>query len=185
MTVTLLGATEIRRLAAELDVTPTKKLGQNFVVDANTVRKIVHAADVQPGERVAADGALAAAVVPAQADQDGVEQRTGVAGLGEPGEQPGEGLLGQLLGPRGIAGEQVGEPHRPGVLGSVERFDGGVRRRGVGRFDGHRLVASSGSLACGDRTHTLLDGWEGVSVAGRGRGAVPPARGEDPRPASA
>ena len=52
MTVTLLGATEIRRLAAELDVTPTKKLGQNFVVDANTVRKIVHAARVQPGERV-------------------------------------------------------------------------------------------------------------------------------------
>ncbi len=52
MTVTLLGATEIRRLAAELDVTPTKKLGQNFVVDANTVRKIVHVGRVQPGERV-------------------------------------------------------------------------------------------------------------------------------------
>lgn len=52
MTVTLLGATEIRRLAAELDVTPTKKLGQNFVVDANTVRKIVHVGKVQPGERV-------------------------------------------------------------------------------------------------------------------------------------
>ncbi len=48
MTVTLLGATEIRRLAAELDVTPTKKLGQNFVTDANTVRKIVQAARVQP-----------------------------------------------------------------------------------------------------------------------------------------
>lgn len=52
MTVTLLGASEIRRLAAELDVTPTKKLGQNFVVDANTVRKIVLAARVQPGETV-------------------------------------------------------------------------------------------------------------------------------------
>ncbi len=52
MTVTLLGATEIRRLAAELDVTPTKKLGQNFVVDANTVRKIVNAAGVTAGERV-------------------------------------------------------------------------------------------------------------------------------------
>lgn len=52
MTITLLGATEIRRLAAELDVTPTKKLGQNFVVDANTVRKIVQAARVRPGERV-------------------------------------------------------------------------------------------------------------------------------------
>ncbi|MGO3662313.1 MAG: 16S rRNA (adenine(1518)-N(6)/adenine(1519)-N(6))-dimethyltransferase RsmA, partial [Microbacterium gubbeenense] len=35
--VRLLGAADIRRLAAELDVTPTKKLGQNFVVDANTV----------------------------------------------------------------------------------------------------------------------------------------------------
>ncbi len=34
MTVTLLGAAEIRSLAARLDVTPTKKLGQNFVVDA-------------------------------------------------------------------------------------------------------------------------------------------------------
>lgn len=52
MTVSLLGAADIRRLAAELDVTPTKKLGQNFVVDANTVRKIVQAAEVQPGERV-------------------------------------------------------------------------------------------------------------------------------------
>ncbi len=52
MSVSLLGAAEIRALAAELDVTPTKKLGQNFVVDANTVRKIVHVADVRAGERV-------------------------------------------------------------------------------------------------------------------------------------
>ncbi|KRA23920.1 16S rRNA methyltransferase [Microbacterium sp. Root61] len=52
MPVTLLGAAEIRSLASELDVTPTKKLGQNFVVDANTVRKIVHVAGVQAGESV-------------------------------------------------------------------------------------------------------------------------------------
>ena len=52
MPVTLLGASEIRTLAAELDVTPTKKLGQNFVVDANTVRKIVHVASVTDGDRV-------------------------------------------------------------------------------------------------------------------------------------
>ncbi|MDZ8173285.1 16S rRNA (adenine(1518)-N(6)/adenine(1519)-N(6))-dimethyltransferase RsmA [Microbacterium xanthum] len=52
MPVQLLGAGEIRALAAELDVTPTKKLGQNFVVDANTVRKIVHVADVSAGESV-------------------------------------------------------------------------------------------------------------------------------------
>ncbi len=52
MPVTLLGAAEIRALAAELDVTPTKKLGQNFVVDANTVRKIVTAAKVSSADRV-------------------------------------------------------------------------------------------------------------------------------------
>ena len=52
MPVSLLGAAEIRALAADLDVTPTKKLGQNFVVDANTVRKIVHVARVTAGERV-------------------------------------------------------------------------------------------------------------------------------------
>ncbi|MCC4249619.1 MULTISPECIES: 16S rRNA (adenine(1518)-N(6)/adenine(1519)-N(6))-dimethyltransferase RsmA [Microbacterium] len=52
MPVSLLGAAEIRRLAADLDVTPTKKLGQNFVVDANTVRKIVQAAGVSASDRV-------------------------------------------------------------------------------------------------------------------------------------
>ncbi len=52
MPVTLLGAAEIRQLASELDVTPTKKLGQNFVVDANTVRRIVQAGRVQAGEHV-------------------------------------------------------------------------------------------------------------------------------------
>ena len=52
MPVSLLGAAEIRALAAELDVTPTKKLGQNFVVDANTVRKIVQVARVLPGDSV-------------------------------------------------------------------------------------------------------------------------------------
>jgi len=52
MPVTLLGAAEIRALAADLDVTPTKKLGQNFVVDANTVRRIVQVARVEAGERV-------------------------------------------------------------------------------------------------------------------------------------
>ena len=42
----LLGAVEIRELATSLDLKPTKKLGQNFVVDANTCRKIVKLGDV-------------------------------------------------------------------------------------------------------------------------------------------
>ena len=44
--VRLLGPTEIRRIAAELELRPTKQRGQNFVVDANTVRRIVRAAGV-------------------------------------------------------------------------------------------------------------------------------------------
>ena len=47
---TLLGAVEIRELAKELDLKPTKKLGQNFVVDANTCRKIVKLAQVSEGD---------------------------------------------------------------------------------------------------------------------------------------
>ena len=50
--MTRLGATEIRALAERLDVSPTKKWGQNFVHDANTVRKIVTAAKLQAGEAV-------------------------------------------------------------------------------------------------------------------------------------
>ena len=48
----LLGPVEIRELAAELDVTPTKKLGQNFVHDPNTVRRIVAAAELSPDDVV-------------------------------------------------------------------------------------------------------------------------------------
>jgi 16S rRNA (adenine1518-N6/adenine1519-N6)-dimethyltransferase len=42
----LLGPAEVRALADELGVRPTKRLGQNFVHDANTVRRIVRAADL-------------------------------------------------------------------------------------------------------------------------------------------
>ena len=50
--VRLLSATDVRRLAAGLGVRPTKRLGQNFVVDANTVRRIVRAAGLEPEDCV-------------------------------------------------------------------------------------------------------------------------------------
>jgi 16S rRNA (adenine1518-N6/adenine1519-N6)-dimethyltransferase len=50
--VKLLGPAEIRDLAELLGVTPTKKLGQNFVIDANTVRRIVRVAGVDAGDSV-------------------------------------------------------------------------------------------------------------------------------------
>ncbi|MGN6522368.1 MAG: 16S rRNA (adenine(1518)-N(6)/adenine(1519)-N(6))-dimethyltransferase RsmA [Actinomycetes bacterium] len=46
MTIALLGPAEVRSLAAQLGVRPTKTLGQNFVHDANTVRRIARAADL-------------------------------------------------------------------------------------------------------------------------------------------
>lgn len=49
---TLLGPAEIRDLAELLDLQPTKKLGQNFVIDANTVRRIVKASGLTAGESV-------------------------------------------------------------------------------------------------------------------------------------
>jgi 16S rRNA (adenine1518-N6/adenine1519-N6)-dimethyltransferase len=50
--VDLLGAADIRELASRLDVTPTKKLGQNFVTDPNTIRRIVSAAKLNGSETV-------------------------------------------------------------------------------------------------------------------------------------
>ncbi|MFM8350313.1 MAG: rRNA adenine N-6-methyltransferase family protein, partial [Actinomycetales bacterium] len=47
--VTLLGAAEIRAIAAELALRPSKAYGQNFVIDPNTVRRIVRQAQVEPG----------------------------------------------------------------------------------------------------------------------------------------
>jgi len=44
--MSLLGAGEIRELAAKLDLKPSKSLGQNFVHDGNVCRKIVRTAGV-------------------------------------------------------------------------------------------------------------------------------------------
>ncbi|WP_371598256.1 16S rRNA (adenine(1518)-N(6)/adenine(1519)-N(6))-dimethyltransferase RsmA [Streptomyces sp. NBC_00564] len=48
----LLGPAEIRELAGALGVRPTKQRGQNFVIDANTVRRIVRTAGVRPDDVV-------------------------------------------------------------------------------------------------------------------------------------
>lgn len=48
----LLDPRTIRTLAAELDLRPTKQRGQNFVHDANTVRRIVAASGVGPDDSV-------------------------------------------------------------------------------------------------------------------------------------
>ena len=52
LTIRLLGRTEIRRLAKELELRPRKSLGQNFVHDANTVRRVVAASGVGRSDHV-------------------------------------------------------------------------------------------------------------------------------------
>ncbi|MFR9731919.1 16S rRNA (adenine(1518)-N(6)/adenine(1519)-N(6))-dimethyltransferase RsmA [Saccharopolyspora sp. MS10] len=73
----LLGPADVRRLAGELGIRPTKRLGQNFVHDPNTVRRIVGAAgltaedvvlEVGPGL-----GSLTLALLPAAAAVVAVE----------------------------------------------------------------------------------------------------------------
>ena len=48
----LLGATDIRRIADQIDIHPTKRLGQNFVIDPGTVRRIVRLARVTSDQSV-------------------------------------------------------------------------------------------------------------------------------------
>jgi 16S rRNA (adenine1518-N6/adenine1519-N6)-dimethyltransferase len=52
VTIRLLGRSEIRNLAKELDFRPRKSLGQNFVHDAETVRRVVSASGVNRNDTV-------------------------------------------------------------------------------------------------------------------------------------
>ena len=48
----LLSGASVRELAAALDLSPTKQRGQNFVIDPNTIRRIVSLAGVEPDDVV-------------------------------------------------------------------------------------------------------------------------------------
>ncbi len=94
---TLLGPAEIRQLASRLAITPTKRLGQNFVIDAGTIRRIVSLAELASDDVVlevgpglgsltlgllgAASGVVAVEVDPALAAQLPVTVAAKDAGL--------------------------------------------------------------------------------------------------------
>jgi 16S rRNA (adenine1518-N6/adenine1519-N6)-dimethyltransferase len=73
----LLGPAQVRALAAGLGLSPTKKRGQNFVVDPNTVRRIVRASGVHAGDTVLEVGpglgSLTLALLPVAASVTAVE----------------------------------------------------------------------------------------------------------------
>lgn len=168
MTVHLLGAAEIRALAAELDVTPTKKLGQNFVVDANTVRRIVQVARVARGEHVVEVGpglgSLTLAILETGASVVAVEIDHRLAGrLPQTARAHGvaDGMLRVVDADALRIDELPGEPSVlvanlpynvsvPVLLHFLERFD--HLRRGVVMVQaevGERLAAPPGSKTYG------------------------------------
>jgi len=52
MSEKFLGAAQIRQIASQLELTPTKKWGQNFVIDPNTVRRIVEVGGITSVDEV-------------------------------------------------------------------------------------------------------------------------------------
>jgi 16S rRNA (adenine1518-N6/adenine1519-N6)-dimethyltransferase len=73
----LLGPAAIRELAQQLGLRPTKTLGQNFLHDANTIRRIVRTADLRPDDVVLEVGpglgSLTLGLLPAAAAVTAVE----------------------------------------------------------------------------------------------------------------
>ncbi len=80
----LLGPAEVRELAARLGARPTKALGQNFVIDPNTVRRIVRTAEVGAHDHVVEVGpglgSLTLALLPEVASVTAVEVDPRLAG---------------------------------------------------------------------------------------------------------
>ncbi len=98
--VRLLGAGDIRDIAAKLAVHPTKKLGQNFVIEPGTVRQIAALAAVRPGDVILEVGpglgSLTLALLKAVAEAAGSAGTGAVYGTaareGAPGVPFGPGL---------------------------------------------------------------------------------------------
>jgi 16S rRNA (adenine1518-N6/adenine1519-N6)-dimethyltransferase len=107
----LLGPAEVRVIAARLGLRPTKSLGQNFVIDANTVRRIVRVADVG-------------------ADDVVLEVGPGLGSL----------TLGLLAGARHVVAVEIDPALAAALPGTVrERFAAAVDRLTVVTADAVRL----------------------------------------------
>jgi 16S rRNA (adenine1518-N6/adenine1519-N6)-dimethyltransferase len=115
LAMSLLGPAEIRELAARLGVAPTKRLGQNFVHDPNTVRRIVAAANLDPVD-VALEvgpglGSLTLALLPAVRHVHAVEIDPVLAGaLAETAGDAGATLTVHAADAMRITATEIGEP---------------------------------------------------------------------------
>jgi 16S rRNA (adenine1518-N6/adenine1519-N6)-dimethyltransferase len=136
LTVRLLGPTEIRQLAAELDLRPRKSLGQNFVHDANTVRRVVTAAGVDESDHILEVGPGLGSLTLALLDRGAAVTAVEI-----------DPVLASRL-PRTVAEHAGGEADRLSVLGrdvlTLRRSDLSLDSRDfpAGRAAPTRLVAN-------------------------------------------
>jgi 16S rRNA (adenine1518-N6/adenine1519-N6)-dimethyltransferase len=104
VTIRLLSRTEIRNLAKELDFRPRKSLGQNFVHDANTLRRVVSASGINKNDHVLEVGPGLGSLTLALLDRGATVTAVEI-----------DSLLAQRL-PRTVAEHSHSEIHRLTVL---------------------------------------------------------------------
>jgi 16S rRNA (adenine1518-N6/adenine1519-N6)-dimethyltransferase len=182
------GRAEIHQLLAANDLHPSRALGQNFVADGNTVRRIVRLADIASGQRVveigAGLGSLTLALAEAGASVTAVEVdrhvvpvlRSQVEPLGVRVVEADALTLGwdQLLGPPGPVEQSwalvanlpynVAVPLVIRVLEEAPQVSSLVVM--VQREVGERLAASAGAEAYG-AVSVKVAYWATASVVGR------------------
>ena len=177
----------IRALLAEHGLEASRALGQNFVADANTVRKIVRLAGVGPGDRVVEVGAgpRVAHARPAGG------RRRGDGHRGRPAPAP---VLRSVVEPRGATVVEadamqldwaalLGPPTRPAVVAggqpAVQHRHAAGARPARGRA-GHRADARDGAARGGGAARRRA-GHEGVRHPVGEAGLVGRRRGRRPR----
>lgn len=186
----LLGPTDVRSLALAAGVRPTRSLGQNFVVDANTVRRIADAARLEPDDVVVEVGpglgSLTLALLPRAARVLAVEVDPVLAALlprtvadrapalaGRLDVVAGDALRLDALPapPTAVVANLPYNVAVPVLLGLLERFPS--LRRGLVMVQAEvaeRLAARAGEPAYGAPS-VKAAWWAEVTRAGR----VPPA----------
>lgn len=196
----LLGPAEIRALAERLDIRPAKQWGQNFVIDPNTVRKIVRVAGVGPEDNVVEVGpglgSLTLALLPVVAHLTAVEVDPRLAGELEATVarlQPQNAAKLQLVAADALTVTKLPKPHPtalvanlpynisvPVVLSFLERFPSIERVLVMVQLEvAERLAARPGNKTYG--VPSVKAAWYAdVELAGRvGRNVFWPAPNVD------
>jgi 16S rRNA (adenine1518-N6/adenine1519-N6)-dimethyltransferase len=165
--VRLLGARDIRGIAGRLGVHPTKKLGQNFVIEPGTVRQIAKLAAVRPGDVILEVGpglgSLTLALLEAVVEATGIPSSGG-------GADAVEALRSGAVAEADSA-LRLGDHDETTVEEAVSGTVGGAGSGQDGRTE--VVGGSSGGAAAGLSGTDIARGSAGGTAGGPGGGADP------------